>query len=260
MAHPDNPPQNRAVSAAVPRARVVVTRPLEDARPFAAHLEAAGFRAIIAPLMTIEAIPGPPPDLAGIQALAFTSANGVRAYAARGGRTGLPVFAVGAASADLCRQSGFGPVIEAGGDVDSLARTILDRCAPAAGGIYHGAGATLAGDLVALLERGGLAARRETLYAAEAVHRLPKAFADVLNSPDAPPAVITFLSPRTARLASRLIAEAELTPATAHATALCLSPAVAKAARNEPWHAVLVASEPKTASILACLESWIGRT
>ena len=56
----------------------LVTRPEPDASDFAALLERAGMRAVKTPAMTIEPT-GAAPSLEGAAALAFTSANGVRA-------------------------------------------------------------------------------------------------------------------------------------------------------------------------------------
>ncbi|HEY7610485.1 MAG TPA: uroporphyrinogen-III synthase, partial [Alphaproteobacteria bacterium] len=63
--------------------RILLTRPEPDAQRFAAQLAEHGIEAVVAPLMTIETADAPLPPLEGVQALVFTSANGVRAYAAR---------------------------------------------------------------------------------------------------------------------------------------------------------------------------------
>jgi uroporphyrinogen-III synthase len=71
--------------------RILVTRPEPDAQRFAAQLKAHDIDAVVAPLMTVELSQAPLPPLDNAQALVFTSANGVRVYAAKNGRGNLPV-------------------------------------------------------------------------------------------------------------------------------------------------------------------------
>ena len=61
--------------------RALVTRPRVEAESLAAALAARGIVAIIEPLLEIHYRGEPTPDLAGIQAILCTSANGVRALA-----------------------------------------------------------------------------------------------------------------------------------------------------------------------------------
>ncbi len=77
--------------------RVLVTRPEEDASALAAALAARGFDALVEPMLSVAPAPGvtPPLDLDGVQALLFTSANGVRALARLTERRDLPAFTVG---------------------------------------------------------------------------------------------------------------------------------------------------------------------
>ena len=110
---------------------VLVTRPAEDAENLLRALEARGHQALLAPLLTIAPNKDPPgpPELTGVQALLFTSANGVRAFAGLSDWRDLPVFTVGDASAAAARQAGFARVEGAGGEVqltDAL-QAVLDR-------------------------------------------------------------------------------------------------------------------------------------
>ena len=68
--------------------RILVTRPAEDGAEIARLLAAMGHQALLAPLLTVRIHDGPPLSLAGIQAVLATSANGVRALAARTARAG----------------------------------------------------------------------------------------------------------------------------------------------------------------------------
>lgn len=82
-------------------------------------------------------------------ALAFTSINGVEAFAALSRRRDLPVFTVGDATAEAARTAGFGAVRSADGALGDLAELIA-RAAP--GGMVLAPGALQpSGDLPALL-------------------------------------------------------------------------------------------------------------
>jgi uroporphyrinogen-III synthase len=103
-------------------------------------------------------------DLEGVAALAFTSANGVRAFAARSGHRALKVFAVGGATAQAARQAGFASVLSTDGDVEALAQGVAARRGELKGVVLHAGAAELAGDLVGALAAQDVEARRLVLY------------------------------------------------------------------------------------------------
>lgn len=242
---------------------ILVTRPAEDAAPLAERLAAAGHRVTIAPLMTIRPLAGPAPDLTGVQAILFTSANGVRAFCARSAARDHPVLAVGDATARAAREAGFRDVVAADGDVHSLAALIARRLDPARGALFHGAGQVIAGDLAVLLAPHGFTVRRETLYEAVAADRLPDTAREALRS-DVLDAVL-FYSPRTARIFAEMIfadlaTRADITGHLGRLIAGALSPAVAKALesgpwalQSNPWQRIVIAAEPTEAALLAAL-------
>ena len=82
---------------------------------------ALGFEPVVAPLLTVRALGEGPIDLAGVGAIAFTSANAVAAFAARSPARSLPVFAVGESTAAAARSAGFRAVLSTEGDVNALA-------------------------------------------------------------------------------------------------------------------------------------------
>jgi uroporphyrinogen-III synthase len=75
------------------RPRILVTRSEPGASETATRLEAAGYEAVVEPLFSIVPIDATLPDF---DALAFTSANGVRRFAALSPRRDAAVFCVGA--------------------------------------------------------------------------------------------------------------------------------------------------------------------
>ena len=144
--------------------RILITRPREDAEPLAALLAEHGIDSLIEPLMLAEILAGETLDLAGVQALIATSANGVRAFAARDPCRSIPVCCVGDATARAAREAGFADVSSAAGDVEALAEMIVGRHDPADGAFLHIAGTVTAGDLAGRLQASGFAYRRAVLY------------------------------------------------------------------------------------------------
>ncbi len=235
--------------------RVLVTRPEEDARCLVAALEARGHRALVEPMVSIAPAPGvePPLDLEGVQALVFTSANGVRAFARLCAARALPAFTVGAASAAVARAAGFAQVECAEGDVDDLARLIVARLDAKAGALYQAAGRHLAGDLKGALEGAGFTLRRQVLYEARPVTALSTGLREDLARGRLDAA--SFFSPRTAATFVRLVQSLGLGGDCAGLSALALSEPVAAELRALQWRRVLVAERPDQAALLARLDA-----
>lgn len=105
---------------------------------------------MIAPLLAIRPIPQGAPDLTGVAALAFTSANGVAAFTALTSDRTRPVFTVGDATAEAARAAGFTQVRSARGDLDRLA-ALLMAAAPGIGPLLVPGAREPAGDLPGLL-------------------------------------------------------------------------------------------------------------
>lgn len=229
--------------------RVLITRPAEDAAPLAGRLAALGIAALIEPMLAIRLIAGPPPDLEGVQALLITSANGVRALAARSAQRGVVVFAVGDASAAAARAEGFVRIESAAGDVESLGRLVRARLDPSGGALLHVAGAEVAGALADDLRAAGFDYRRTVLYRAATADRLSPAAAAALAEGSI--AAVLLYSPRTAAALVRLIEAAGLAAACARIDALCLSGAVARAAAGLAWRSMRTATRPDQDALIA---------
>ncbi|GAB4532629.1 MAG: hypothetical protein Kow00133_20900 [Amphiplicatus sp.] len=236
---------------------VIVTRPEPDASRFAAAARRAGLEPIVSPTMRIVFRPRAP-DLDRVGAIAFTSANGVRAFAAAAAiPPETPVFAVGPASAEAARDAGFADVAAAGGDVASLAQMIGEahQAGRIAGAVLHVCGSDRAGDLVAALAQAGAAARRAVLYEARASEGLAPAAVEALKgAADAAPGPwVALFSPRTARMFLDQVRDAGLEDRLAAARAACLSEAVAEAAGAARWREIAVAPAPTAETMIALL-------
>ncbi|HUT47839.1 MAG TPA: uroporphyrinogen-III synthase [Alphaproteobacteria bacterium] len=228
--------------------RLLVTRPREDADALAQALRQIGAAAVLAPVMTIEPEAGVSVDLGGIQALLFTSANGVRAFADQSGVRNLPVLAVGDATARAAAQAGFADIESADGDTDDLAALAARQLDAKAGALLHPAGHDVAGPLKQDLEARGFEVRRQTFYRAQFIRTLPE---------DARRAIVgreldgvLFFSPRTAQSFVTLVTSAGLPGALGNLYAYCLSAAVAEIARGVQWKDVRIAAEPTQAALL----------
>ncbi len=234
----------------------LITRPEEDAAPLASALAALGAETSLEPMLTIVPLDGPPLDLAGVQALLVTSANGLRAFARRSDERRLAVYAVGDASARTAREMGFETVESAAGDVDALADLAIRRARSGGGALLHVAGTAVAGDLKGRLEAAGLRYRCDVLYEARPSERLSSATVAALESHALDG--ILFFSPRTARAFVKLVEQAEAETLLRPVTAFCLSPAVAAAAAAAPWGGMEIAERPDQETLLSAVAAWIG--
>lgn len=231
---------------------VLVTRPRPDAAALTAELERRGHTVLQQPLLEIEIDANSALDLDGVQALLFTSANGVRAFTARSGRRDLPVYAVGDATAGEAAAQGFGAVESAGGAVDDLAALVGRKVEPADGALLHVSGSAVAGDLSGLLTSDGFAVRREQLYTARKVTGIDAAVRAALTAGTLD--AVLFFSPRSAAAFVTLVQTVGIAAACEKLIAVCLSDAVAAALAPISWRTVTVAARPNQESLLASLE------
>jgi uroporphyrinogen-III synthase len=232
----------------------LITRPDDDAEPLAAALIARGITVVREPLLAVKPVADATVDLEGVQALLFTSANGVRAFANLSQRRDLPVFAVGDNTARTARATGFDNVESAAGAVDDLARLVARRLDSKRGALFHAAGSAMAGDLAGLLNAKGFELRRVMLYSADQAAALTDDAKGRLERGEI--GLVLLFSPRTAETFVTLVRDAG--DAAMHgieqATALCLSPAVEKAAQGLPWRSILTAEKADLPSMLRLVD------
>ncbi len=238
--------------SAAPPVRVLLTRPRADAEESARLLGERGIETVIAPLIEISDIPGAAVDLAAVQAILATSANGVRALARATPERDLPVYTVGDASARVAGACGFTDVTSAQGDVGSLAALVRMRLDPLAGALVHVAGSAVAGDLAAELASFQYVVRRSVLYRAEPVGALPEAARRALAEDQVD--WVLFYSPRTAAHFAELVTAAGLERQCARLVAGCLSATVGSAAATLPFADIRVAESPDQDALFALLD------
>lgn len=238
-----------APGAADQSPRVWITRAQPGASRTAARLRGMGFTPLIQPLLAVETLSPPVPDLDRFAALAFTSRNGVAAFAALTPRRDRPVFAVGDATAQAAREAGFVAVRSASGDLTALARQIAAELSDAA--LLAPQAETPAGDLAAALTAAG--ARAVSLHPLSVYRTAPTAAA--------PPEVfdaVLIHSPRAAQALAALVPVSLPAARLAGVVIACISPAAAA-----PLSAVgltpAVADAPDEATLLATLKAALGK-
>lgn len=217
---------------------VWVTRTAPEAAATAARVEALGHTAIVAPVLEARAIPGATLDLAGIDALAFSSAHAVAAFAALSDARALPVFTVGAATAERARRAGFTHVRSADGGAAALA-ALIAVAEPRPSLVLHSAARDPAADLVALLAARGVEARALAVYQA-----VPTGLA---GAPAAD--AILIHSARGAERVAALTAPA----ARGGLAVYAISPAAAAPLHGLGFAQIVAAPRPNEAALLALL-------
>lgn len=232
--------------------RLLVTRPENDATAFAQILSRHGHEAILAPLMEIRSHPGPEVSLAGVQAVLATSANGIRALAARTSRRDIAVYAVGPQTSEAADNAGFAPVHNAEGNSQALVEFVTRHANPQAGALLHAAGEETAGAVREDLTARGFQVETLVLYGAYPAASLPPEAVRALTE-SAANGVMLF-SPKSAGIFASLVTSAGLAPRCASITAYCISAATAAALAPVTFGHVAIAATPNQDAMLALLK------
>ena len=231
--------------------RLIITRPLERALPLSEKLKEEGHEIFLAPVLKIQTCPFSKPE-EPLQAVIFTSVQGVEAVVEQGSFQIFPAFTVGSKTAGAARQADFETIYNADGNIDDLYNLILERANPGKGLLLHLTGEQPAGKLVERLKEKNYRAARERVYEALAADSLSaqivekirkKAFDGVL-----------FYSPRTAAIFTRIILETALEGCFKNAVAFCLSENIAEKAEELAWKEIALPENPNEASMIALLQ------
>jgi uroporphyrinogen-III synthase len=227
---------------------VLITRPEPGAAKTAAALRTRGFNPITAPVLHIVPVGAELPPAAGLQAVLVTSAQ---ALPALGAHRGLPLLAVGAATAAAAIRIGHADVASADGDANALAQFVLARCSPSAGTLLLVSGEGQGEPLAKALQAGGFHVAHHAVYAARPVAALPASGRLALLSGTLYAA--TFFSADTARAFAALADRAGLRDTVAPVVAVAIAGAAAEALAVLPWRCVRVAARPTQDELLALL-------
>lgn len=222
--------------------RLLLTRPQAASERVMADLRAMGapaFDPVISPalkMIPVDALP----DSGAASGLVFTSANGVRAWVAMGGRCDLPAYAVGKGTASTARQAGF-DVWTAGGDADALTDGLL-RLGPA-GPLLHVHGRHTRGNVAQRLTDAGLPCAGFVAYDQQ---EQPPRQAALRILGEKRPVVVPLYSPRSAATVGSWPVKAPLLVA-------AMSQAVANACESAHIKEMAIAARPESASMLDCV-------
>lgn len=234
-------------------ARLLVTRPKEQADALAERLRTAGHKVIVDPMLGIRFLDVELPPLDGVQAILLTSRNGARALARATTRRDIGILAVGDATAEAARSEGFGLVQSAEGDAEDLVVLASRVLSPTAGRVVHVSGHDIAEDVAAALATRGFEAARIIAYEAETASSLsPETQAAIRESElDA----VLLHSPRAAKTFAALLEADGLAGRLDRVEALALSEQVATMVRHLSWRAVRVAAKPNEDALLELLDA-----
>lgn len=212
--------------------RLVILRPEPGASASVQRAQELGLNAVAVPLFKVEPVAWEPPEAASFDALLLTSANAVRcAGEALQDLRGLPVHAVGQATAEAARQAGFAIATIGTADAERLFGSIEPGQR-----LLH-----LTGEHRAKGDDAGHEIRRVTVYRSQEIER-PEGLEQAQG------AVVVVHSPRAGARFAELSEQIRLDrPST---TIAAISDAAARAA-GDGWEAVQVAAQPDDPSLLA---------
>ena len=219
---------------------VWITRTLPRANESAKAFERAGYKTVIAPLLTVEnkTDPARVPDNS---VLVFTSQNGLSAFCEAETRRDLKVIAVGDATAALAAEMGFANIQSAGGTSEDIAPLIAR--APDKDAIYlHISGHHVRGAVTQDILDLNLKAERRIYYGSSAVQTLPDIDLATID-------IAVFFSPMAAEALAYLAAD------TACMSALSISGATDAALDPLVFKERHIAKTPTQESLIAALNA-----
>ncbi|MFM9860120.1 uroporphyrinogen-III synthase [Pseudoxanthobacter sp. M-2] len=240
-------------------ARLLVTRPQPHAAGTAAALAALGHAPVLSPMLRVEPRADVHIGFDDAAALALTSRTAVEATAALArvrpdlqALFAVPVFTVGAATAEAARAAGFEQVLSADGAVGDLVRLIRQYVRPGDGAILHLGGAVRAGDLAGDLAMAGYSVSTIVVYEAVPATRLSAPAAAALAAGDLDAALV--YSERTAVALVAAAAADGLADALAALPCLGLSKAVLAPLAAAGVRDLCAAAEPNENALFALLQ------
>ena len=217
--------------------RLWVTRTQQQAEATAQRLRKLGHDPVVQPVLAVRDLQGARVDLTGAVAIAFTSQNGVAAFARLAPVRDLPVFTTGKATAAAARAAGFGEVYPADGGIESLASLIAAR-RPAGAVVWPGP-AEPAGDLAGLLTPHDVTVSLQPVYETAATSAAAPGAIDgiLIHSPKAARAVAAILGAKAAR----------------DLTLIAISPAATAPLASFAFRRVVIAASPDEAAMMAAV-------
>jgi uroporphyrinogen-III synthase len=151
--------------------RLLITRPCADAERTAERLRQQGHVPLGVPLLTIESCQDVDFGTGPFAGVVMTSANAARAIASHRRRdelVALPLFTVGAQTAEVARETGFAAVTSADGGWPDLVRLIAASVGRQRPPLIYLAAQERSGDIAGALAARGIAVETVVVYRAVA--------------------------------------------------------------------------------------------
>jgi len=235
---------------------ILVTRPRPDNDTTLATLRDRGFEALSAPLLRFEPLPFHDDADAEYDGVILTSANALRSLDLTASRLlPLPLFAVGAHTADAARAAGFDRVIVAKGDAVSLRDLVLARVKAgeltASATLLYLAGADLSRDLASELGARGLDVVTHTTYRMVPVAALPREASEAFMANRI--SAVLHYSRRSAQAFLETIRADGIEISALAVPQCCISAAVAAVLHDAGATKVVVAARPDETVLLEAL-------
>jgi len=228
---------------------ILVTRPEPGAHRTAARLAEQGFSPILAPCLTIRALPARLPAPERIQAVLITSANAATALSHAWHNH--PIFTVGTATAASAREAGCTNVHDADANAEALATLVATTLKPRAGALLLLSGRSQGHSLATSLRAQDFRVERRVVYAAAPPPTLPAPAIAALRAGKIRAAL--FFSAKTARVFLNLASRAGTSEYLRQVEAIGISEPTRMALETARWRRIRVASRPTQDAMLACL-------
>jgi uroporphyrinogen-III synthase len=233
---------------------VIITRPIQDAEPLKTRIEELGCEVMLAPLMETVANDVPADAFANATAIVATSRNALTALAASpvlATLTPLPLYVVGPATAAAARDIGFARIVEGPGRAEDLAPMLRARAAGER--LIYLRGDVVAFDLESALAESGVNVVPVLAYRSVEAKALPPDVIKALQTGGID--AVTLMSPRTARIWSRLVVALSPPVQLSGITYLCLSERVGEALGPiAKIDMTLVSSQPNIEEMIALVK------
>ena len=176
-----------------------ITRPQEDAIHTASILSKYGIQTFIEPLLEIKQVNFLPIKvLQNVQALIFTSSNGVRSFAQQVSERNLRIIAVGENTAKTASLFRFGNIESAGGNINYLIEYIKQFCSPNKGTLLYACAKEVSQDIKRKLSNFVL--HNIVVYESKLITKLSTKFIKILPNLDG----VLFYSAKTALAFSKI--------------------------------------------------------
>ena len=228
---------------------IIVTRAEPGATETVERLKTRGLTAVLAPMLSLVELPDSKmPEPAELSGVVFTSANGVRTYAARRRDRHLPAWCVGPATARAARDEGFETVHESAGDAMDLANFIAASASPKERPLLHVANAAATGVLRETLTANGYPSVFAPIYEMQPARSLPKPVARLFDEQEA--CIILVHSEKGAAAFEALTTSRALT----NCTGVAISARASQPLERLNLSAIYTADAPNEDGLFAALE------